>query len=375
MTRAPGPQLGTTEFRMQSVPRKPILSDLELSHFERGVFMFSRAVRYRRTGSKHRSPAFTLIELMVVIAIITLLISILLPTLSKARVQGQNVKTRAALKSIGEGAELYRNENESDQNARLTNGYPPSALGEDAAVAGNQEIGGAQWIVRYLMGKDLAGYAPRRNVPAALLNPGDPAEEVTWYEYNTDGTPKVDRLGRYIEGEAAKIVPTRDLPAAPGTMSSHPWANMEEQVFTDVFGNPILYYLANPAQANKTRPNLASYNGSVPGVYTMADNGYFTGACAQGVCTKPPWDFGSGTSHPLGEFGFQKDQPIDPNTVLSNAKCFPFYILNRPMYDASTNGTAGQPRVAVPWRKESFLLISAGKDGIFGTPDDIANFR
>ena len=50
--------------------------------------------------------------------------------------------------------------------------------GETAAATGvdiwkvGQLIVGAQWLVRYLMGKDLAGYAPRRNVPAILPSMG-----------------------------------------------------------------------------------------------------------------------------------------------------------------------------------------------------------
>ena len=334
--------------------------------------MHVRVTHRRRATSASALGAFTLIELLVVIAIITLLISILLPTLAKAREQAQNVKTRATLKSIGEGAELYRNENESDQTARITNGYPPSALGEDPAVAGTQDICGAQWIVRYLMGKDLSGYAPRRNVPASLLNPGDPAEEVAWYQYNADGRPTVDRVGPYMTGEAVKIVATRDLPRA----QDHPWSNYEQQVFIDTFGYPILYYVANAAQGGKPRPNLASYNGSVAGVYTMLDNGYFTGQCTGSACSRPPWDFGNGGDHPLGHFGpHPPDQPIDPLNALNDAKCFPYYILDRGLYDASSTGGTGQVRLTAPRRKDSFLLISAGKDGIFGTPDDVNNFK
>lgn len=58
-----------------------------------------------------RSCAFTLIELLVVVAIIALLISILLPSLSRAREQGRTVKCITNLKSIGNAAHMYFQDN------------------------------------------------------------------------------------------------------------------------------------------------------------------------------------------------------------------------------------------------------------------------
>jgi len=73
---------------------------------------------------------FTLIELLVVVAIIALLISILLPSLSMAKEQAKKAQCGANMRSIGQGAENCRAENK---------GFTPSW--DDGAYMKDQGVG------------------------------------------------------------------------------------------------------------------------------------------------------------------------------------------------------------------------------------------
>lgn len=83
--------------------------------------------------------AFTLIELLVVVAIISLLIAILLPTLSGARRQARSAKCLANLRSIGQGICIYGVENRDV----LPAGRLPKISGDDcnpyADIAGGRK--------------------------------------------------------------------------------------------------------------------------------------------------------------------------------------------------------------------------------------------
>jgi prepilin-type N-terminal cleavage/methylation domain-containing protein len=64
-----------------------------------------------RSPRRHGRRTFTLIELLVVVAIIALLISILLPALSRAKGQARQLMCLTNLRSLGEAARLYAADN------------------------------------------------------------------------------------------------------------------------------------------------------------------------------------------------------------------------------------------------------------------------
>ena len=76
---------------------------------------------FTRSGFTRRG--FTLVELLVVIGIIALLISILLPTLGRARAAANDLKCKSNLRSIGQGINIYTVTNKG--SLPIGEGYPP----------------------------------------------------------------------------------------------------------------------------------------------------------------------------------------------------------------------------------------------------------
>lgn len=80
----------------------------------------------KRKSRARRRSAFTLIEILVVIGIIGVLLSILLPSISRARRSAQSVACLSNLKQLGLATAMYLNE----QKNYLP--YPTTTQGEDA---------------------------------------------------------------------------------------------------------------------------------------------------------------------------------------------------------------------------------------------------
>lgn len=313
-----------------------------------------------------RRPAFSLVELLTVIFIISLLISILIPALSGARTQAKNLKVNSTLKGIGDGMEMFRTENEKEFLA--TNGYPGTALAVDTTQGGNGEIYGAHWLVRMLLGKDLQGFVPRRNVPPSMQSLGQNDEQEFWYDADAYNQHPLDRVGPYVNPDSVETRKTKELGGTPSGLYNDDLETLEDQlVFVDVYGRPILGYTANPlARTLLAREDRQSAD---RGTFTQEDNMLFTGD--GGVAG---WDFGAGTGHLIAQFG--DPDPLDiaaPDQI----ETFCYYILDKTAYNSTLVGNPALPTTnttAKPARRDSFILITAGKDGLYGTGDDISNF-
>jgi hypothetical protein len=112
---------------------------------------------------------------------------------------------------------------------------------------------------------------------------------------------------------------------------------------------------STPGPGNSGAPEVPG------GIYDLTDNFVITGASSGGSKTMNGMDFGAGSDHPLANF--LKPLPNTPPTVPLDPKSFQGVLQNAKV-------TAKRQ----PYRDDSFLLISAGPDGLYGTGDDVANF-
>jgi len=188
----------------------------------------------------HRSTyGFTLIELLVVISIIALLIAILLPTLSAARLTAYNVKCLSNLKQLGIWGTAYAAENQGyiPHNSKFS-GF--GGYGDDPAE-GEDWFQAAQWH-RYDNFDETAFTCPQlaRTFPelesefhyalndtlGGRFRTGNAVRE-EWYPQQS---PKDDRLdGRTVwfgDGHVENVITPADLAVTKYLYfktSSMPW--------------------------------------------------------------------------------------------------------------------------------------------------------
>ncbi len=268
---------------------------------------------------------FSMVEVLVTIAIISLLIALFVPAVGKINEVASRVRQKAQFGNIERALEAYN----TDHNA-----YPVS-FSFDAGASCH----GAQILGEAIMGLDGLGLHPD-----SIFSPDrqDGAGVDLYYpEISVLTQPEQDanlqnRIGPYLENDAANATRFGNIygPALqPDTMVLADMFTKEMRTGLKA-GMPILYYRANTANSGH---DPADWGNSV---YNFGHN---TTILNLGT----PWSSAAG-SHTM-----------DPsNSVL-------FYRNTQdPRFTAK----------AQPYRSQSFILISAGKDGDYGTADDVYNF-
>ena len=237
-----------------------------------------------------RVSGFTLLELLVVVAIIGSLMAILVPSLTRARNQARRVKVRAMIRTIDMGLDLFQND---------FGHYPSSDVGHDpirdfpAGKATCDGVWGANWLARAMLGPDGLGV----DVSGVLAE--NPYHYYPAIEFTMAQVHEMPRVGPYVEG-----LKTANDYDPRYTRQGHEFPeNGRPFIIDDTYGYPLLYYRAN----SHGRVAVDSQD-DTKGVYCLWDNFGFTGIQDQGNdLPRGGWDFaGTGQMvgcHPLGAIG------------------------------------------------------------------------
>jgi len=317
-----------------------------------------------RSARLDRRGGFTLVELLTVLAIIALLIGLLVPALNTTRRFAKDVRQRAQFHSIEAAIETFHGD---------YGDYPPSGI---TGVTPNYTVG-AQKLCEALVGLDLRGYDPYSNF--------DIVETLAILEAYAIAAPAEDeslkrRKGPYLKiDENVGIYNLENLFGSGNTGEVYPGSDPVNRQFGPVLcdtykvkniqipdptddsetprtitvkaGTPVLYYKANPANKKFPAPGESNPGEFEDYIYNILDNATLV-------------DLGVFTQATLPNDNHHFDfSYTDEGTGVIGPEIFFNKISN--------------PKVSVkrwPHNPDSYILISAGYDGIYGTDDDITNF-
>jgi type II secretory pathway pseudopilin PulG len=305
-----------------------------------------------------------MIEILVVVGIIALLVGLMLPAVHTVQKMAKETKQKAQFAAIELGLAAFRND---------YGDYPPS---DPYSWLGDTERGentsGAQKLAEALLGWDLLGFHPKSGwrvdgtnrwaypVGAALQPPGS----YVLYD-RTSNVEMQKRKGRYIDIDTANVfrlgvnyAPGRaDIAPHDGLFNLSPFGLYAQAadsfVLCDVFGKGKDIILADGKRVKPGQPILyyrANASGKiVTDVYSYKDNDSL-------VIIKNAVD--------VATRGVSNARPLwNPLAGVANA-----------FYTFIADPKASTPNFSVPCRPDSYILISAGADGFYGTDDDIRNF-
>lgn len=281
---------------------------------------------------------FSIVEMIAVVAIIAILIGLLVPALSQVQKMAANVSQKAQFSSISMGLEAFREQS-------MSNDYPDSWPGVSNGYQG------AQRLAEAMIGMDGFGFHPS----SVFRSDGMDISGIPLYKPAIDSffTPVevaaniASRKGPYLELDTANAVKISSLDsnifgAFSGVDSfilADKFKTIKNQLTGQKTGMPILYFKANTI--NIDHPSVVG-PGEVmdpvfydPLIYSFFDN--------RMMLMQNP------------------DNTMDGSAA--GATLF---------YEKTVNPNFTDP--PRPRNNESFILLSAGADGLYGTVDDVYNF-
>lgn len=306
---------------------------------------------------------FTIVELLTVMGVIAVLIGLLVPALALVKDHAKKLQQKAQFHGIDVGLEIFKNEFGS---------YPDSS--DEYVMAGvGDPYCGANKLAEAMVGLDLIGFHPSSSFSGdgrstVTLTTGLPGPVVVYNaeadtpDWQTAKENMDARKGPFVDLEKVNAYRMNEIYAAAnlgnfvqttniGAGASYPlvlcdvYAKKRSGVGAKKTGTPILYYRAH---TNFKFQDHAIDNDGVGGtddddIYSYYDN-------AQLLLNGMP-DTGDAYTVEKAAVTGVPAQEFDNMIVNENITT-----------------------VDRPYRADSYILISAGKDGDFGTADDVFNF-
>ena len=348
---------------------------------------------------RNQRSAFTLVELLVVIGIIVLLVGLLIPVVSKVRLSAQEADSKQQISGLSAAIERYFNDFKAypgpiandllrnDQADASDFGGPggsfsvqtPAGVTDYDTTAGailNKLTGSENLVLALLGGLKLDSGSS----PGALQLVYDPSDVGKGPASLNTASPK--RFAAYIDDKDLSWRTVNGRKTGKYEDGAAPADDTLIPEFVDRFSTgpmPVLYLrartgasgIADPMTPNNARTRQYNIHGIIGYTRDQGTDRFI------GEARRAP-EGGDKSSDDVKKLrhGLRETSPADtfagfgdPTNPPKPPYRFDVYLANPNANANPVNRTTGTPR-----NKDGYILISPGRDRIYGTNDDITNF-